>query len=135
MAFDFHYMQNSLFQNMCIGQTSSVDSRSINAFSIHTDKEMFQNRRPSIFLIDPCLSFGLSWISKNHWALLRANLSIMQGLCVCLGDNRGARGGDLIRNHLKEEPHKYQQIPEFQFLGDVRLMSLRERCRGPVEEI
>ena len=109
---------------MCVGQTSSVDSRSINAFSIRTDKEMFQKRQPSIFLIDPCLFFGLSWISKNHWALLRANLSIMQGFCVCLGDNRGARGGDLI-----------QHIPEFQFLGDVRLMSLREMCRGPVEEI
>ena len=106
MAFDFHYMQNSLFQNMCVGQTSSVDSRSINAFSIRTDKEMFQKRRPSIFLIDPCLFFGLSWISKNHWALLRANLSIMQGLCVCLGGNRGARGGDLIPKHLKEEVAK-----------------------------
>ena len=57
MAFDFHYMQNSLFQNICVGQTSSVDSRSINAFSIRTDKEMFQKRLTSIFLIDPCLFF------------------------------------------------------------------------------
>ena len=54
---------------------------------------------------------------------------------MCLGGNRGARGGDLIPKDLKEEVAKVSTHSRVSVLGDVRLMSLRERRRGPVEEI
>ena len=82
-------------------------------------------------------SVGIKQFYSNSFVLSLLVLnSCLHARIVCVsGGNRGARGGDLIPKDLKEEVAKVSTHSRVSVLGDVRLMSLRERCRGPVEEI